>query len=231
MKTIFVTGANRGLGLELVRQYAAEGWRVIACCREPERAQVLNRLTGSNGGGVKIHKLDVTDPAGIVALAGELQDQPIDIVLNNAGIYGPRPMTFGRADETAWLEVLRVNTIAPQKITESFAGHVARSSRKIVAVMSSMMGSMEQNREGGDYIYRSSKAAVNAVVKSLAIDLRERGITAVALHPGWVRTDMGGPRAPVGVEESVCGLRKVLAGVTQKDTGKFFAYDGAGIPW
>ncbi|MEE9234510.1 MAG: SDR family oxidoreductase [Candidatus Acidoferrales bacterium] len=231
MHTVLVTGANRGLGLELARQYAHDGWQVLACCREPEQAEKLRRIADASEGRVRTCRLDVTSAAQIQSLARELQDQPIDIFVNNAGIYGPRPAPLGRVREEDWIEVFRINSIAPLKLAEAFVEHVARSRQKIFATISSVMGSMEENREGGDYIYRSSKAAANAVVKSLSLDLRNRNITVVALHPGWVRTDMGGEQAPLNVEESVAGMRTVLVSLTLKKTGKFFGFDGAEIPW
>ena len=231
MHTVLVTGANRGLGLEMVRQYAHDGWQVLACCREPEQAEELCRIADSSEGRVRVFRLDVTDAAQIQSLARELQVQPIDIFVNNAGIYGPRPLPFGRVPEADWVDVFRINTIAPLKLAEAFVEHVARSRQKIFATISSKMGSMKENREGGDYIYRSSKAAVNAVVKSLSLDLRERNIKTVALHPGWVRTEMGGKDAPLSVEESVSEMRTVLASVTTRKTGKFLAFDGTVIPW
>lgn len=187
-------------------------------------------MAGSSGSRVKVYPLDVTQPRQIQFLAHELRPQPIDILMNNAGLRGLREK-FGDVDESTWIDVLKVNTIAPLKMAEAFVDHVARSERKILATVSSDMGSIQKNRSGRDYIYRSSKAAVNAVMKNLSIDLKNKGIIVVTLHPGWVETAMGGERAPLSVEKSVTAMRSVLASVTLKDTGKFYGYDGSEIPW
>lgn len=229
-ETILITGANRGIGLELVRQYAADGWHVIACCRHPESADALRALNDQYN-LVGIHSLDVTDARQIQGLAGILKGQAIDILFNNAGIYGPSDAVFGNTDEAQWLDCFRVNTIAPMKMMEAFVDHVAASQRKIIATMSSKMGSMEDNGSGGSYIYRSSKAAVNAVMKSASIDLQPRGIRVAILHPGWVLTDMGGPNAEISVTESVKNLRSILDDLTPETSGSFFDIDGSIISW
>jgi NAD(P)-dependent dehydrogenase (short-subunit alcohol dehydrogenase family) len=229
-QTILITGANRGIGLELTRQYAADGWRVIACCRQPESADDLHGL-GADFEQISIHALDVSDRHQIETLARELSGQSIDILFNNAGIYGPYDAVFGNTDEAQWLECFRVNTIAPMKMMEAFVDHLAGSQRKLIATMSSKMGSMEDNGSGGSYIYRSSKAAVNAVMKSAAIDLLPMGIKVAILHPGWVLTDMGGPNAEISVTQSVSNLRQILDGVNAKNSGSFFDIDGSVIPW
>jgi NAD(P)-dependent dehydrogenase (short-subunit alcohol dehydrogenase family) len=231
MASVLVTGANRGLGLEFVRQYAADGWRVFACCRDPQAASELRDLAGPAGGRVSLHRLDVADRSQIDALARELKDEPLDVLLNNAGVYGPDKVALGRIDYAAWEHVLAVNTLAPLKMAECFVDNVARSGRKILASVSSTMGSIARNAEGRHYYYRSSKAALNMAVKSLAIELKPRGIIAVVLCPGWVRTDMGGPNAPLAPEQSIAGLRRVLAGLGPNDSGKFLSYDGSEVPW
>jgi NAD(P)-dependent dehydrogenase (short-subunit alcohol dehydrogenase family) len=232
MESVLVTGASRGLGLEFVRQYGMDGnWRVYACCRRPPRSEELLRFAGTYGDRVTVHALDVTDPGHIDHLAHELKGQAIDLLLNNAGVYGPHGQVLGQLDPRAWLEVLKVNTIAPVKMAEAFAGHVGRSSRKVIATLSSRMGSVADNTSGNAYIYRSSKAALNVVMKSLAVDLRERGITCVTLNPGWVRTDMGTRHAPLSVEESVHHMRTLLASVRLNDSGRWLNHDGTDIPW
>lgn len=231
MPTILITGASRGIGLELARQAADDGWTIHACCRRPEAASDLQGLAAASAGHVVIHRLDVTDAARLGELADSLKQEPIDILLSNAGTFGPREATFGHTDDAAWLDAFRVNTIAALHVAEAFADNVARSDRRIIATMSSKMGSVADNTSGGHYIYRSSKAALNIVTKSMAVDLKDRGITVVALHPGWVRTDMGGPQAPLSVKESVTGLRSVLDALGLPDTGRFFGYDGVEVPW
>jgi NAD(P)-dependent dehydrogenase (short-subunit alcohol dehydrogenase family) len=231
MPTVLLTGANRGLGLEFARQYAADGWRVLACCRNPADARELNDVAGASGGRVRVFRLDVRDFARTGELAGELLDEPIDVLLNNAGVYGPRQMVLGGIDYPAWAEVLAVNTMAPLRLAECFVEHVARSKRKVIACVSSAMGSVAANTEGRHYLYRSSKAGLNAVVKSLSLDLRDRGVIAVTLHPGWVKTDMGGANADLEVADSVRDVRRVLERLTPADSGKFLNHDGSEIPW
>lgn len=225
MPTLLITGANRGIGLALVRGFAGDGWRVHACCRQPERATDLKAVEGD----VTRHRLDVTDGLRVHGLARELADEAIDLLVNNAGIFGPR-RGFGETDYDDWLKVLAVNTLAPLRLAERFVEQIARSERRLIVNVSSRMGSIA-NGKGGAYGYRSSKAALNAVTKGLSEDLRDRGITVVALHPGWVQTDMGGDGADITVEASAAGLRKVIDGLTSAHSGRFFNYDGEEIAW
>jgi NAD(P)-dependent dehydrogenase (short-subunit alcohol dehydrogenase family) len=227
MPTVFITGAGRGLGFEFARQYLADGWRVLATCRENASAKRLRAL----GKNVKVHVLDVTDNARVAHVAKLLKREAIDVLINNAGIYGPRPQPMGGIDHAVWGEVMRVNTMAPLRVCECFLDHVARSERKLIVAVTSRMGSIGENTSGGSYIYRSSKAALNAVMRSLAADLKPRGIAVAVLHPGWVRTDMGGPSAQIDAEASVAGLRRVIDRLALAQTGRFFNYDGEEIPW
>ncbi len=227
MPTALITGANRGLGLEFTRQYAADGWRVIATCRDPLKAQGLAPLQGD----VEVHTLDITDNAQIQALAKALKKEPVDLLLNNAGVYGPKPVKLGGVDYAVWADVMRINAMAPLKVSECFLDHLVAGRQKKIVTISSKMGSMKDNEAGGGYIYRSSKAALNAVMKSLSIDLKSRGITVALLHPGWVRTDMGGPSGLIDAEESVTGMRRVIDGLSMAATGCFYNYDGSEIPW
>ncbi|MGF1641318.1 MAG: SDR family oxidoreductase [Rhodospirillales bacterium] len=227
MPTCLITGASRGLGLEFTKQYAAEGWKVIATCRRPDVAADLGALQGE----IEIHPLDVTDFARIEALGKKLAPVAIDLLINNAGIYGPRVVPYNAVDYAAWAEVMRVNTMAPLKLSAVFSEHVAKSRLKRIVAVSSAMGSIADNTSGGAYVYRSSKAALNAVTKSLAVDLRSKQIVVVAVHPGWVRTSMGGPGAKIDPFESVAGLREVIGGLTLEDSGRFIGYDGTPLPW
>jgi NAD(P)-dependent dehydrogenase (short-subunit alcohol dehydrogenase family) len=229
MPAVLVTGAGRGIGLEFVRQFAADGWRVVAACRKPGQAEELGRIAAGAGGRVSVHPLDVLDHAGIDRLAGQLQSTPIDVLINNAGVGGAQK--FGAADYELWIETFRVNTLGPMKVAEAFVQHVASSSEKKIVTLTSVMGSIAQNNLGGMYGYRSTKAAANAVVKSWSIDLKRHGITAIAMHPGWVRTDMGGSRATLDVATSVTGMRQVIAGLKREHSGRFLGYDGSEIPW
>lgn len=226
MPSVLITGANRGIGLEFVKSFAADGWRVHACSRNVEKSKEVRGL----GGDIVCHKLDVTNGLKVASLARELAEQPIDLLINNAGIYGPRT-GFGETDYDEWLNVLQVNTLAPLRMVERFAGLLEQSEAKTVINISSIMGSIGNNSSGGSYIYRSSKAALNMITKTLSNDLAERGFTVVSFHPGWVQTGMGGEGADIAPTEAVAGMRKVIAGLTTSDNGKFFNYDGTPLPW
>ncbi|MCW9048206.1 MAG: SDR family oxidoreductase [Gammaproteobacteria bacterium] len=230
MNTILITGTNRGIGLELVNQYANNNWRVFACCRSPDNAPALQKLAEING-NISVHALDVSDSQQITALASELKNTPIDILFNNAGIYGPYDANFGNTDEQQWLACFSINTLSPMKMSEAFVKHVASSQLKTIVTMSSKMGSMSDNGSGGSYLYRSSKAAVNAVMTSMAIDLKPQGIKVAILHPGWVKTDMGGPNGEINTVECVLQLQKTLSALTLDNSGGFFDIDGSIIPW
>ncbi len=227
MPTVMITGANRGLGLEQARQYAADGWTVIATCRNPIGVGELATIEGD----VQVHGLDVTDHRQVDRLASDLQGTAIDVLVNNAGIYGPRGMGAADMDYAEWEQVLRTNTLSPLKISTAFADHVAASDQKKVVTISSIMASIGGTTSGADYIYRSSKAAVNMVMRIFANDVAARGIICVMFHPGWVQTDMGGPGADIDEVTSVTGLRGTIAGLTTSDSGEFFNYDGTSLPW
>lgn len=232
MLNILLTGTNRGIGLELTRQYLADGWRIYACCREPSKADTLNALAASSKGQVTVHTLDISSDEQRRALAAELSGVPLDILFNNAGVYGnPSYQGFGQSNVADWQRTLDINVIAPMQMMELFAENVAVSNLKIVANVSSKMASMGDNGSGGAYIYRSSKAALNAISVSAAKNLAERGIKIAVLHPGWVRTDMGGENGELSVEESANALRKNLAPMSEADSGRFMDTDGTTIPW
>jgi NAD(P)-dependent dehydrogenase (short-subunit alcohol dehydrogenase family) len=226
MSTVLITGANRGVGLEFARQYADAGWRVIATCRDPELARALKALEGD----VRRHALDVANDDQIAALARNLADLPIDLLINNAGIGGPHD-TFGDSDAAAWLKVLRVNAIAPLHMAERFLANLERGQRKLIVNITSRMGSLADNAGGGSYMYRTSKAALNMVTRTMANDLRPRGITVIAVSPGWVKTDMGGVNALITAGESVGEMRAKIDTLTLADSGHFFNYDGRALPW
>ncbi|MCG8358678.1 MAG: SDR family oxidoreductase [Kiloniellales bacterium] len=226
MLTALITGANRGIGLELVRSFAADGWVVHACCRNTEKAKKLKEVAGE----VTRHRLDVTDGLRVASLARELADEPVDVLVNNAGMYGPR-IGFGETDYDDWLEVFKTNSMAPLRMAERFVAHLARSDRKLIVNVSSIMGSIAENSSSGSYIYRTSKAALNMVTKGLAVDLADRGITVMSVHPGWVQTDMGGEGATVSPEDSVAGIRRLIDRLTPEDSGRFYRYDGEEIAW
>jgi NAD(P)-dependent dehydrogenase (short-subunit alcohol dehydrogenase family) len=232
MNTLLITGANRGIGLEFCNQYAAAGWRVMACCRDPGKADALNKLAVRYPDLIELHALDVTDHAQIEQMARTLSDEAIDLLINNAGIYPAADKRgFGHTDYAEWMAAFNINTMAPLRMVEAFVAQIARSKLKLIVTLTSKMGSMDDNGSGGSYLYRSSKAAANMVVKSLAVDLKGTGITSVAFNPGWVKTDMGGPNAMIPVEQSVADMRKIIDRLTLADTGKFIDRDGRVIPW
>jgi NAD(P)-dependent dehydrogenase (short-subunit alcohol dehydrogenase family) len=190
---VLITGSNRGLGLEFVRRLAPLSKRIIACCRNPDRADGLKFAADKSAGVVEIQKLDVTNYGQVKSLGQSLAGEPIDLLINNAGVLGPRPENWPQ-DVDAWRRVLEVNSIAPLKVAESFLESVVASERKIIANITSKMGSIGDNSGGSAYIYRSSKAALNAVMRSLAIDTADRDVVVLLLHPGWVKTDIGNQR-------------------------------------
>jgi len=237
MPTVLVTGASRGLGLEFARQYAADGWRVMAAARDPAGSDALAALAKT--GDVRLHALDVADHAAIDALARALAGESIDVLINNAGLMGgegsasdgARGQAFGRTDYAEWERVLRVNVLGPMKVAEAFVEHVAAGGGGKIVTLSSVLGSIGSNTQGGLYTYRSSKSAVNALMRSMALDLAPRGVVAVAVHPGWVSTDMGGARAPLKAEASIAGLRQLIARLGPAESGRFWRYDGEEMPW
>ena len=226
MATVLITGANRGIGLELTRQYAAAGWDVIACCRKPKEATALLKVKGK----IELKTLDVTKPASIKKLAADLKGRAIDVLLNNAGILGHR-VGFGKADAKEFLSIIQVNALGPLLMTEAFWGHVKRSKEKKIVAITSGMGSIASGANGGSYAYRSSKAALNMVMANAALDLKEKGLSLAVISPGWVQTDMGGKGAPLKVGDSAAGIIKVIDGLTLESSGSFFNYNGDKLPW
>jgi NAD(P)-dependent dehydrogenase (short-subunit alcohol dehydrogenase family) len=188
-------------------------------------------LADASGGRLQTLALDVTKPASITAAAATLNGRTIDILLNNAGVGGARGQTIGNIDYKAWAKVLEVNTMGPLRVSEAFVDEVARSGRKLIVTLTSGMGSIADNTSGGSFAYRSSKAAVNMVMRSLAIDLAPRGITCVVVNPGWVQTDMGGPLANLTPAESITRLRRLIDSLGLAQSGKFFNHDGHEYAW
>lgn len=225
---VLITGANRGIGLEFCKQYASNGWNVIACCRNPATASELSKLALQYN-NLQIVSLDVSDFAKIDALALQLKDERIDVLINSAGVYARGK--FGDIDYDEWAMSFKINSMALLKMAEAFVQHVAKSQLKKMAVLTSKMGSIDDNTSGESYIYRSSKTAVNMVMKNLSIDLKPYGISVVTLHPGWVQTDMGGPNGLISVQKSVTGLRNVIDDLRLEKTGQFLDYEGKTINW
>jgi NAD(P)-dependent dehydrogenase (short-subunit alcohol dehydrogenase family) len=229
MTTVLITGANRGIGLEFVRQYAQDGATVIACCREPDKAAELKAMAKAHP-KISVQALEVTDFAAVTALGKELAKEAVDVVINNAGYYGPKRQSADDMDYPDWAYTFAVNTMAPLAVAQAFHAQLKRGhDRKLISITSGL-GSTSEN--GGGYVaYRASKAALNNVMKSLSVDWKKDGIIAVAMDPGWVQTDMGGKSAPLKAGESVGGMRKVIAGLTGGDSGKYLKWNGQEREW
>ena len=220
MPTVFITGANRGIGLAFAQSYAASGWQVLAACRSPDKATALKAVRGD----IAVYALEVTNAGELATLAKTLKNETIDVLINNAGVGGEE-------STEGWLRILHINSIAPIRIAQALLPMVARGERKLVASVTSGMGSIADNTSGGSYAYRSSKAALNAAMKSLSVDLAKHGVSVIVLNPGWVKTDMGGTGARMTAAESVIRMRKVIDSAGPAQSGKFFNYDGAEYPW
>jgi NAD(P)-dependent dehydrogenase (short-subunit alcohol dehydrogenase family) len=229
MPSILITGSNRGLGLEFARQYADAGYRVYATTREPAKAKELAAVAKAHP-DVSVHALETTDPDSIASLARELKGQPLDILLNNAGVMGPPHQTLGDIDYAGMLDTFKVNTLAPLMLAETLLPNVEKSQRKIIAALTSGMASISDTG-GGSYAYRASKAALNMTFRNLAMDVKSRGVIAVVINPGWVQTDMGGKGAPEKVGDSIAAMRKVFDGLKLADSGKFLDYKGGTWEW
>ena len=237
MRTVFITGANRGIGLEFVKQYVAEGAIVHACCRRPGGAAELKALEKLNRASLHVHALDVTRTEAVQRLAGALSETSIDILINNAGVFGPKAgrdkdlrQSLGHIDEEIVAKVIQVNALAPLVVAQAFIDHVAKSSEKKLVALSSALGSISET-SGASYAYRMSKAALNMAMATLARDLEPRGISVHVFCPGWVRTEMGGPKAPQTVESSVQALRGLIQAPAKPGAARFQLFDGTSLPW
>ena len=227
MSTALITGCDYGIGFEFARQYAADGWRVHAVCLDPASRDKLDGVEGD----VAFHRCDVSDEAGVKALAAALKGETIDLLINNAATFAPDgPGTLQLPDIDEFTRVMKVNAVAPVYVADAFEDHVAASDRKLMAFIGTRSGSIGDNGSGGHYAYRCSKAALNMAVKSISIDFAPRGIVAAVLHPGSVATETrkGGQ---IPVRESVSGMRAVIDGLTPETTGTFQRYDGGTIEW
>ena len=230
MINVLITGANRGLGLGFVKKYLEKNANVLCTTRDISGSKELLECKERYPNNIEIFELDLLKENGAETLANQLNGMPIDILINNAGV-GSANQHFEAVSSKPWLEVLKVNLIAPLIITQSLFENVKKSSAKKIYFLSSQLGSIGDNTSGGMYVYRSSKTGLNQVVKSLSVDLKPEGITVVSLHPGWVKTDMGGPNAPVSIDKSIEGMTKVIDRTDIKDTGRFLNYDGTELPW
>lgn len=230
MATVLITGTNRGIGLEFVKQFLAREDTVLATCRDMGSATELRQLKNDTR-KLHIFELDVSSQKSMEDLTLQLAGHAIDIFINNAGVYGPRDSTFGKVSANEWAKVLQVNAKAPMILTQLLIDNLRDGSDKKLIYITSKMGSIDDNKGGGSYVYRSSKAALNAVVKSISVDLRDSGFSVTVLHPGWVQTDMGGPNALIDVTTSVSKMIDVIDNLNFHNSGSFFNYDGGIIPW
>lgn len=234
MANIIITGANRGIGLALVKTYLLGGDRVFALCRQPQQADQLNELAASAGGQLTVHTVDMADADSITTFAGSLKDTPVDVLLNVAGIVGGRTDSllkapFSEADFDDWRTAFEVMTIGPFRLTQAVLPNLIAARGKVMTVSSQIAASTWPR--GGLYAYGATKAAVNRLMRSLAFDLRDKGVTVALVHPGWVQTDMGGANAEITPQESAAGIKQVLDGLTLEDTGKFFKWNGEEHVW
>ncbi len=236
VSTVLVTGANRGLGLEFSRQYLEQGWRVLATCRSPDHASDLRNLSEDDD-RLETFPLNVADFAAVDALAESLAGRHVDVLINNAGVFGPKPkaeqdlrQSFGHLCYDLWGEIFRVNSQAPVKLAEALLPNLLAGSQRKVVNISSTEGSIAA-ASAGLYAYRTSKAAVNMATALLAGDLEHQNIVAAALNPGWVKTRMGGPQAVLEVGQSVASMRRVIESLTMDDSGAFLNFNGDSIPW
>ena len=230
MPTALVTGVNRGLGLEFIKQYSQAGWQVIGTCRDLGSAVEASGLADV-ASNIELYPLEVSSAEAIAGFADTLKGRPIDHLVLNAGVMAEQAQVLGELQQEDFVQAMSVNTVSPALMIQSFRDHVAASDRKLIVGMSSILGSIAGNSDGGLYSYRASKAGLNAVLKSAASDLAAEGITVIAMHPGWVQTDMGGEQATITTGVSISGMLKVFEGVGSADSGRFLAYDGSELPW
>jgi NAD(P)-dependent dehydrogenase (short-subunit alcohol dehydrogenase family) len=226
MTTILITGTNRGIGLEFARQYADDGADVIACCREPARADALRAIKGK----IRVIALDVADPRSVEALVRTLNGEAIDILINNAGIGGARETPKGIIDFASWMNIFAVNSVAPVMVAVALRDNLKKAHDKKLVQITSQLGSIA-NHSGGAFPYHASKAAVNSFMHGLSKQWAKNGISVGIFHPGWVKTDMGGGEAPVKVEDSVTGLRARVAELNPKNSGTYRDFQNKEIPW
>lgn len=236
MPSVLITGANRGLGLEFAKQYAADGWETIATTRNIDRSEDLKKLA-SKRPEIVVYELDIADDESVEALGDELDGKPLDILLLNSGIYPREGQKVGGIDYVGWRAAMETNLFGTMRLTETLLDNVAASERKQIAAISTGMASLRGVQGGSvgmagtSYQYRSSKTALNMACLILAKELEPRSISVVMIDPGWVKTDMGGPQAQLTPEQSISGIRAVLAGQPMELSGKFVGYDGMARPW
>lgn len=225
-----VTGANRGIGLEFTRQLVARGDTVLATARQPEQAAALQSLAREHPDRLTIRPLDVTDPVSVAALGRALEGATLDVLLNNAGV-GSESGRLGELDFDAIRHELEVNAYGPLRVVEAALPALLRGRTHVIVNLTSKMGSIDDNRSGGSYGYRMAKAALNMATRSLARDLADKGVVAFVIHPGWVKTDMGGPHALITPQHSVENMLRVIDGAGPEASGRFWEWNGKEVPW
>lgn len=222
--TVLVTGANRGLGLEFAKQLQAKGFKVIGTARKPEKAAELK------ASGARVEQLDVADQSSVEALAKSLEGVPIDILINNAGMASRADSSLQTLDFDAMVRIFEVNSLGPLRVTQALLPNLQASKHKTIVNITSRLGSIELST-GGLYAYRTSKTALNQINKIMSVELAPKGFTSIVIHPGWVKTDMGGADATLNIPESISGMLNVIQDLSVEDTGKFYNFDGEELPW
>lgn len=242
MPSALITGASRGIGLEFVRQYLADDWHVYAACRNPERGEQLQALAKDAGSRLELLRIDVTNANEVKAAAERIKGKPLEVLINNAGLV--EPVFYGSGayegkddpdlrnyDYEGWLDVLNTNLLGPARVCGAFVDNLAAGQRPAAVMMASTLASISSTWQAGRYAYRTSKAALNMLTRSAGEWYQSRGIILVSISPGWTQTDMGGPQATNSVDQSVSGVRSVVANLTAADAGKFFNFNGEMFPW
>ncbi len=228
MATVLITGANRGIGLEMVRLYAARGDKVLACCRNPDTADDLNAVAGD----VEVIEVSVGEAGSVADLAKALGDRPVDILINNAGMSGPAydQQNVFKMDFDGWAETFEVNTMAPVRVMQALMGNLKASENAKVVTITSQMGALSLDMPVA-YAYCTSKAALNKFMKMAALELGKKGINVCVIHPGWVQTDMGGPNADITPKESAAGIVETIDKLNADTNGSFWKWNGEAHGW
>jgi short-subunit dehydrogenase len=230
MKTVLITGAGRGIGYKLAEEFVSNGYKVIGTVRSEESRSGVLALADKLNSHINVHLLELSDFNAIDDFSKKLNGIAIDILVNCAGVLGGNHQTYDDLDFCEWERTLKVNTLSPMKLTTSMLPNLFLSEGAKVINISSIMGSLA--RERSDSIaYRSSKSALNKAMQCLAIELKPKNIGVYLMHPGWVRTDMGGPNADISVEESSAGLFKMISEFGLRESGRFWQYDGQELDW
>lgn len=237
-KTVMITGANRGLGLGYAQGFASRNWRVLACCRQPDQAEALTQLQAAQGATVSTHALDVTDHAAVDALAHELRDVSLDLLINNAGTFGPLPAMEGMSYQTLeamdygiWRDMLELNVLGVFKMTSAFLPALTAGGGGAIINLSSDLGSIANNRFGSSHAYRSSKVAVNMLTKGWALELADRNVVVISMAPGWVRTDLGGEKADLNVADTMAAQFQWITDLKAEHSGRFLDRNGEDVAW